>query len=96
MTLISVWILSQSIYQSITSKRTRKSPPQAPLFKTGEFPFLVGGVGGPFCKMMDILLYTCPNHMKVGAIDHPDRFEDVFNPRYIQEVSERKFTDPIS
>ena len=28
--------------------------------------------------------------MKVGAIDHPDRFEDIFNPRYIQEVSEKK------
>ena len=34
--------------------------------------------------------------MRVGAIDHPDRFEDIFNPRYIQEVSGKKITDQIS
>ena len=28
--------------------------------------------------------------MGVGAIDHPDRFEDIFNPGYIQEVSGKK------
>ena len=45
--------------------------------------------------MVDILGYTCPNRMRVGAIDSPDRFEHVFEPGCIQKVLEKSFTDDI-
>ena len=34
--------------------------------------------------------------MRVGAIDNPDRFEDSFEPNYVQEVVEIIFTRSIS
>ena len=39
--------------------------------------------------MINILACTCPNRSGVGAIDNPDRFEQVFNPYYILEVPEK-------
>ena len=35
--------------------------------------------------------YAHPNRSGVGAIDSPDRFEHVFDPYYILEVSEKNF-----
>ena len=38
----------------------------------------------------------CPNRSGVGAIDSPDRLEQVLDQRYIPEVSEKNFTHDIS
>ena len=51
---------------------------------------------GPFFKMINIFACTCPNRSGVGAIDNPDRFEQVFDTYYIPEASEKIFTDDIS
>ena len=37
-----------------------------------------------------------PNRSEVGAIDNPDRFEQVFDPYYILEVPEKISTYDIS
>ena len=42
-----------------------------------------------FCNMVNIFTYRCPNWFGVGAIDSPDRFEQVLDHRYIPEVSEK-------
>ena len=39
---------------------------------------------------------TFPNRSGVGAMDSPDRFEQVLDQRYIPEVSQKIFTDDIS
>ena len=46
--------------------------------------------------MINIFACTCPNRSGVGAIDNPDRFEQVFHPYYILEVPEKIFTRDIS
>ena len=38
--------------------------------------------------MINIFAYTSPNRSGVGAIDNPDRFEQVFDTYYIPEASE--------
>ena len=43
-----------------------------------------------------IFACKCPNRSGVGAIDNPDRFEQVFDPYYIHEVLEKIFTYDIS
>ena len=45
--------------------------------------------------MVNILRYTRPNHSGDGAIDSPDRFEDVFDPLCTQKVFENFFTAHI-
>ena len=40
-----------------------------------------------FRKMVNIFAYTCPNRSGVGAINNPDRSEQVFDAYYISEVS---------
>ena len=44
-----------------------------------------------FLKIVYIFTYTCPNRLKVGASDSPDRFEHVSNPNYIREAPENNF-----
>ena len=41
--------------------------------------------------MINIFACTCPNRSGVGAIDNPDRFEQVFDTYYIPETSEKNF-----
>ena len=52
--------------------------------------------GGAFKKMVNIFAYTCPNRSGVGAINNPDRSEQVFDAYYISEVSKKIFMDDIS
>ena len=58
--------------------------------------FFRGGVCRPFRKMVNIFAYTCPNRSGVGAINNPDRSEQVFDAYYISEVSKKIFMDDIS
>ena len=51
---------------------------------------------GTFCNMVNIFTCRCPNLSAVGAIDYPDRFEQVLDTYYIPEASEKVFTDDIS
>ena len=46
--------------------------------------------------MVNIFTQTCPNRVGVGAIDNPDRVEDVFDPYYILEVLQKIFKHDIS
>ena len=46
--------------------------------------------------MVNILTCRCPNWSGVGAIDSPDRLEQVLDQRYLPEVSEKNFTHDIS
>ena len=46
--------------------------------------------------MVNIFTSRCPNRFEVGAIDSPDRFEQVLDQSYIPEVSEKIFTYDIS
>jgi len=46
--------------------------------------------------MINILVYTSPNRSGAGAIDNPDRFEQVFDTYYIPEASEKTFMVDIS
>ena len=46
--------------------------------------------------MVNIFICRCPNRSGVGAIDSPDRFEQVLDQRCIPEVSEKIFTHDIS
>ena len=46
--------------------------------------------------MTNIFLCRCPNRAGVGAIDEPDRSEQVLDQRYIPDVSEKNFTHDIS
>ena len=62
---------------------------------SGSF-FFMGGGCRPFWKMINIFAYTSPNRSGVGAIDNPDRFEQVFDTYYIPETSEKIFMDDIS
>ena len=43
-------------------------------------------------------IFTCrrPNRSRVGAIDHPDRFEEVSDQHYIPDVTEKNFKDDSS
>ena len=59
--------------------------------KIWEFSFLGGVLCGPFFKMINIFACTCPNRSGVGAIDNPDRFEQLFDTHYIPETSEKIF-----
>ena len=43
----------------------------------------------PFRKMVNIFAYTCPNRSGVGAINNPDRSEQVFDAYYISEASKK-------
>ena len=52
--------------------------------------FYVGGLRY-FFKIDNFFAYTCPNHSRVGAIDNPDRFDDVLHPYYILEAIENFF-----
>ena len=45
--------------------------------------------------MVNIFACTCPNRSGVGAIDNPDRLEQVFDTYYIPQASEENFMDPI-
>ena len=54
------------------------------------------GGGRPFRKMVNIFAYMCPNRSGVGAINNPDRSEQVFDAYYISEVSKKIFMDDIS
>ena len=56
-----------------------------------EFIFL-GGVCRSFCNVISFVRYTCLNHIAVGAISLPDRFEHVSSPLYAQEVSKDEYT----
>ena len=56
---------------------------------------------GTFCNMTNIFICRCPNRSGVGAIDDPDRSEQVPDQCYIPDVSEkffhaRHFDDPSS
>ena len=42
-----------------------------------------------FCNIVNIFTCRCPNRSGIGAIDSPDRFEQVLDQRYIPEVSEK-------
>ena len=46
--------------------------------------------------MTNIVICRCPNRAGVGAIDEPDRSEQVLDQRYILDVSEKFFTHDIS
>ena len=46
--------------------------------------------------MVNIFKCRCPDRSGVGAIDHPDRFEQVSDQHYIRDVSEKIFTHDIS
>ena len=46
--------------------------------------------------MVNFFPSACPNRSGVGAIDSPDRFEQVLDQGYIPEVSEQIFTHDIS
>ena len=35
-----------------------------------------------FLRLINIR-YKSPNHMRVGVIDCPDRFEDILDPKYV-------------
>ena len=52
----------------------------------------------PFWKLIDIFACVCPNRSGVGAIDNPDRLEQVFDPYkiYISEAPEKISTSDIS
>ena len=67
--------------------------PEAPRAAAIEY---VGGGCRPFRKMVNIFAYTCPNRSGVGAINNPDRSEQVFDAYYISEVSKKIFMDDIS
>ena len=58
--------------------------------------FFRGGGCRPFRKMVNIFAYTCPNRSGVGAINNPDRSEQVFDAYYISEASKKIFMDGIS
>ena len=45
--------------------------------------------------MTNIFICRCPNRAGVGAIDDPDRSEQVPDQRYIPDVSEKFFTHDI-
>ena len=46
--------------------------------------------------MTNIFICRYPNRAGVGAIDEPDRSEQVLGQRYIPDVSEKIFTHDIS
>ena len=46
--------------------------------------------------MTNIFICRCPNRAGVGAIDEPDRSEQVLDQRYIPDVFEKNFTHDIS
>ena len=46
--------------------------------------------------MTNIFICRCPNRAGVGAIDEPDRSEQVLDQRYIPDVPEKIFTHDIS
>ena len=45
--------------------------------------------------MTNIFICRCPNRAGVGAIDEPDRSEQVLGQCYIPDVSEKFFTHDI-
>ena len=46
--------------------------------------------------MINLFACTCSKRSGAGAIDNPDRFEQVFDPYHILEVPEKIFTRDIS
>ena len=46
--------------------------------------------------MVNIFTCKCPNLSGVGAIDYPDRFEQVLDTYYIPEASEKFSMDDIA
>ena len=46
--------------------------------------------------MTNIFICRCPNRSGVGAIDDPDRSEQVSDQHYIPDVSEKIFTNDTS
>ena len=46
--------------------------------------------------MTNLFSCTRPNRSGVGAIDHPDRSEQVPDQHYISDVTEKIFKDDIS
>ena len=58
--------------------------------------FFRRGIWGIFCNMTNIFICRCPNRSGVGAIDDPDRSEQVPDQCYIPDVSKRNFTHDIS
>ena len=46
--------------------------------------------------MVNIFTCRCTDRSGVGAIDHPDQFEQVSDQHYIRDVSEKIFTYDIS
>ena len=69
----------------------REMPSIEPTRIVGNFFFFRGGVCRSFRKMVNIFAYTCPNRSGVGAINNPDRSEQVFDVYYISEVSKKNF-----
>ena len=58
--------------------------------------FFRRGIWGIFCNMTNIFICRCPNRSGVGAIDDPDRSEQVPDQCYTPDVSEKIFTHDIS
>ena len=58
--------------------------------------FFRRGKWGNFCNMANIFTCRRPNGLGGGAIDHPDRSEQVPDQHYIPDVSENFFKDDIS
>ena len=57
----------------------------------------LGGVNEAFfCNMDNIFTCRRPNRSGVGAIDHPDRSEQVPGQHYIPNVTEKIFKHDIS
>ena len=55
-----------------------------------------GGIVTHIFLMVSFFVCTCPNRSGVGAIDKPDRFEQMFDQHYIPEVSEKILTRAFS
>ena len=53
-------------------------------------------IGLLLSSLVSFIASTCLIRSAVGAIDSPDRFEQVLDQRYIPEVSEKIFTHDIS
>ena len=49
-----------------------------------------------FCNMANIFTFRRPNRLGGGAIDHPDRSEQVPGQHYIPDVTEKIFKHDIS
>ena len=88
-----IWFVQWEINTNLLN--TRLMPNKHITWRTCE-DFFKGRFWGNFCNMVNIFTCRCANRSGVGAIDSPDRFEQVLDQRYIPEVSEKIFTHDIS